>query len=159
MSSVDRLSIKGIRAFCPFNDEQIEFCKPLTLILGQNGAGKTTIIECLKMMTSGSMPPHTQAGKSFVHDPNVSHVPETKAAVRLRIRTIKQQPVVALRTFQVTNKRNNKQEFKKLEQVLKARDGKGHEISINKNCAEMDRQVPLLLGVSAPILEHVIFCH
>jgi hypothetical protein len=35
--------------------------------------------------------------------------------------------------------KKNKQEFKKLEQVLKARDEKGNEISINKNCAEMDR--------------------
>ena len=47
-----------------------------------------------------------------------------------------------------------------MEQVLKAKDEKtGAEISINKNCAEMDRQVPLLLGVSNAILENVIFCH
>ena len=29
----------------------IKFQKPLTLILGHNGAGKTTIIECLKAIT------------------------------------------------------------------------------------------------------------
>lgn len=59
----------------------------------------------------------------------------------------------------VTN-RKMKQEFKKMEQVLKAKDEKsGQEISINKNCAEMDRQVPLLMGVSNAILENVIFCH
>ena len=55
--------------------------------------------------------------------------------------------------------KKNKQEFKKLEQVLKARDEKGNEISINKNCAEMDRQVPMLMGISNAILENVIFCH
>ena len=52
-----------------------------------------------------------------------------------------------------------KQEFKKLEQVLKARDDAGNETSINKNCADMDRQVPMLMGVSRAILENVIFCH
>ena len=46
-----------------------------------------------------------------------------------------------------------------LEQVLKARDDAGNETSINKNCADMDRQVPMLMGVSRAILENVIFCH
>jgi len=64
-----------------------------------------------------------------------------------------------MRTFQLMNRKSQKQEFKKMEQVLKAKDEAGKEISINKNCAEMDRQVPLLLGVSPAILENVIFCH
>jgi len=42
---------------------------------------------------------------------------------------------------------------------LKTTDEKGNEVSINKNCAEMDRQVPLLMGVSNAILENVVFCH
>ena len=33
--------IKGIRSFSPDNLNVIEFYKPLTLIVGQNGAGKT----------------------------------------------------------------------------------------------------------------------
>jgi predicted ATPase len=33
--------IKGIRSFSPDNQHVIEFYKPLTLIVGQNGAGKT----------------------------------------------------------------------------------------------------------------------
>lgn len=33
--------IKGIRSFCPENDHAIVFPKPLTLIVGRNGAGKT----------------------------------------------------------------------------------------------------------------------
>ena len=41
MSSIEKLAIKGIRSFSPFEDEKIDFFKPLTLILGQNGAGKT----------------------------------------------------------------------------------------------------------------------
>lgn len=53
-----------------------------------------------------------------------------------------------------------RQEFKKLEQILKTHDPEtGEEISINKSCAQMDLQVPMLMGVSAAILENVIFCH
>lgn len=56
--------------------------------------------------------------------------------------------------------KKNKQEFKKLEQVLKAKDERtGQEISINKNCADMDKHLPQLMGVSNAVLENVIFCH
>ena len=43
--------------------------------------------------------------------------------------------------------------------VLKAKDERGLEVSNSKNCAEMGRQIPMLLGVSNAILENVIFCH
>lgn len=33
--------IKGIRSFSPENQNVIEFYRPLTIIVGQNGAGKT----------------------------------------------------------------------------------------------------------------------
>ena len=158
MSSIDKLSIRGVRSFSPYEEEKIEFFKPLTLILGQNGAGKTTIIESLRTMTAGSMPPHTNAGKTFVHDPRISNTAETKAALKLAFRTTRGKEVFALRSFQLMNKKN-RQEFKKLEQVLKTRNEKGEEVSINKNCAEMDRQVPSLMGVSNAILENVVFCH
>lgn len=39
--SIDKMLIKGIRSFSPENQIVIEFYKPLTLIVGQNGAGKT----------------------------------------------------------------------------------------------------------------------
>lgn len=40
--------IKGIRSFSPDNTTIIEFYKPLTLIVGANGAGKT--VGCLRAM-------------------------------------------------------------------------------------------------------------
>jgi recombinational DNA repair ATPase RecF len=45
--------------------------KPLTLIVGANGCGKTTIIECLKAATTGELPPNSQRGQYFVNDPKV----------------------------------------------------------------------------------------
>jgi DNA repair protein RAD50 len=89
MSSIQKLAVRGIRSFSPFQEEKIEFFHPLTMILGVNGAGKTTIIECLRTMTSGSLPSHSHAGKTFVHDPKVSNTAETKASIKLSFTTVK----------------------------------------------------------------------
>lgn len=90
MSKIDSLSIRGIRSFNPHDVNTIEFFTPLTLICGHNGSGKTvslkhekffsfffqfysiqqTIIECLKFMTTGEMPPGSRGG-AFIHDPKV----------------------------------------------------------------------------------------
>ena len=48
--------------------QKIEFSTPLTLIVGENGCGKTTIIECLKYALTGDFPTGSDKGKSFVHD-------------------------------------------------------------------------------------------
>jgi hypothetical protein len=57
-------------------------------------------------MTSGSMPPHTMSGKTFIHDPKISNLPETKASIKLKFNTIKGKPVFAMRSFQLLNKKN-----------------------------------------------------
>ncbi len=71
MSCIDKMSIMGIRAFEPQTRETIQFFSPLTLIVGHNGSGKTTIIECLKYATTGDMPPNSKGG-AFIHDPKVA---------------------------------------------------------------------------------------
>ena len=35
------MSIRGIRSFSPYEEIKIEFFRPLTLIQGHNGCGKT----------------------------------------------------------------------------------------------------------------------
>ena len=45
MTTIDKLKIQGIRSFDPQNATLIDFYKPLTLIVGQNGAGKTVRAE------------------------------------------------------------------------------------------------------------------
>ena len=85
MTSIDKLLIQGIRSFSPQNRNVIEFFKPLTLIVGTNGAGKTvrfcavprsllgleTIIECLKYACTGELPPNSRNGQAFIHDTKV----------------------------------------------------------------------------------------
>ena len=38
-----QMLIKGIRSFSPDNTAVVEFYRPLTLIVGHNGAGKTVM--------------------------------------------------------------------------------------------------------------------
>jgi len=46
-----------------------------------------------------------------------------------------------------------------LDGVLRATDKHGQRVSMSHKCTELDRQIPLLLGVSKAILENVVFCH
>jgi predicted ATPase len=52
MSSLEKLGIigffneiSGIRSYSPLECEKIEFFKPLTIIWGHNGAGKTVLFK------------------------------------------------------------------------------------------------------------------
>ncbi|KAM1036717.1 hypothetical protein ACFX2I_031552 [Malus domestica] len=159
MSTVDKMLIKGIRSFDPENKHVITFFKPLTLIVGPNGAGKTTIIECLKLSCSGELPPNARSGHSFVHDPKVAGETETKAQIKLRFRTAAGKDVVCIRSFQLTQKAS-KMEFKAIDSVLQTiNPHTGEKICLSYRCADMDREIPALMGVSKAILENVIFVH
>ena len=45
MTTIQKLQIQGIRSFSPLKPNVIEFYKPLTIIVGHNGAGKTVSIQ------------------------------------------------------------------------------------------------------------------
>ncbi|KAL3148389.1 DNA repair protein rad50 [Trebouxia sp. C0009 RCD-2024] len=159
MCTIDKMLIKGIRSFSPDNQMVVEFYKPLTLIVGHNGAGKTTIIECLKQACTGELPPNTRNGQSFIHDPKVAGETEVKAQIKLRFRTATSQPVVVIRTFQLTQKKTALQ-FKTLDQTLQTFNREtGQKQALSYRCADIDRIVPSLMGVSKAILENVIFVH
>ena len=87
MSRLHKMSIQGIRSFGNRDQDTqvITFFSPLTVIVGPNGSGKTTIIECLKYMATGIMPPGAKTGGAFVHDPKVAHDTEVRGQIRLVI--------------------------------------------------------------------------
>ncbi|XP_011084217.1 DNA repair protein RAD50 [Sesamum indicum] len=159
MSTVDKMLIKGIRSFDPENKNVITFFKPLTLIVGPNGAGKTTIIECLKVACTGELPPNARSGHSFIHDPKVAGETETKGQIKLRFKTATRKDVVCIRSFQLTQKAT-KMEYKAIESVLQTINPQtGEKVCLSYRCADMDREIPALMGVSKAILENVIFVH
>ena len=63
MAEISKMTIQGIRSFSPREEKTIKFLKPLTIIVGDNGCGKTTIIECLKAGCTGDLPPECNRGQ------------------------------------------------------------------------------------------------
>ncbi|RCK57838.1 DNA repair protein RAD50 [Candida viswanathii] len=162
MSSIYKLSIKGIRAFEQETDETIQFGFPLTLICGQNGCGKTTIIECLKYATTGTLPPNSKGG-AFVHDPTLDSRSVTNGQIKLAFKNINGKSMITTRSVQANLKSTKSASgatvtFKTLEGQLALIEA-GNRISISSKNAELDAQIPVYLGASPAILENVIFCH
>ncbi|MCO5591935.1 hypothetical protein L7F22_045928 [Adiantum nelumboides] len=118
-----------------------------------------TIIESLKHACTGELPPNARAGQSFVHDPKVAGETEVKGQIKLRFKTAAGKDVVCIRSFQLTQK-GTKLEYKAIESVLQTIDPlSGEKVCLSYRCADMDREVPALMGVSKAILENVIFVH
>ncbi|XP_022086883.1 DNA repair protein RAD50-like [Acanthaster planci] len=159
MSSIEKLSIRGIRSFGQEDSDCqiIDFFHPLTLITGQNGAGKTTIIECLKYVCTGDMPPGSK-GNAFIHDPKVAHETEVKAQVKLKFKDVTGKVAVVTRNL-IAVQKLKKIEFKSLEGVIARTNDLGEKVSLSSKCAEIDREMVASLGVSKPVLNNVIFCH
>lgn len=132
----------------------------MTIIVGKNGCGKTTIIECLKYAITGAYPPGCgRSGTAFVHDAKAVGQTIVKANVKLRFTSRSSQGMVVVRSMELTQKKT-KATFKQLDGVLRTMDpDTGEKVSMSHKCTELDKQIPQLLGVSRAILEHVIFCH
>ena len=119
---------------------------------------RTTIIESLKYAVTGSFPPGSK-GQAFVHDPRNVNMSQVKASVKLRFNSRANKTVVVTRSMEL-NLKKDKITFKQLDGVIKMREeATGDIVSLSHKCSELDKQIPMLLGVSKAILEHVIFCH
>lgn len=117
MASLNKLAIRGIRSFDDKQIAVIEFFSPVTVIVGHNGRGKTTIIECLKYATTGDQPPNTRGG-AFIHDPKMANEKEVKAQVKLRFHAANGNRMLAVRNLSVTQKKTGGLTMKTLESIL-----------------------------------------
>ena len=140
------------------------------MIVGANGCGKTTVIECLKRGpraashffhsvsrgrltprssfrygTTGCAPPGSNSGRAFVHDPKVSGVSEVKAQLKLRFRNYGGQRMVVVRSMQLTQKKTTAT-FKQLDGVIRATKPDGSKTSYTHKCGELDKTVPIMIG-------------
>ena len=129
---------------------------------GQNGCGKTTIIESLKYAVTGSLPPaqgSKSSGQAFVHDSKSYGSTNVKANIKLRFTNRAGTSMVVVRSMELTQKKTTLT-FKALDGILRSTDPTtGERVSMSHRCGELDRQIPQLMGVSKAILEHVVFCH
>ncbi|GAB1310023.1 DNA repair protein rad50 [Madurella fahalii] len=156
MSRIEKLSILGVRSFGPQHQEAIAFNTPLTLIVGYNGSGKTTIIECLKYATTGELPPNSKGG-AFIHDPTLAGEKDVRAQVKVSFRSTVGESYVVTRNVQLLVKKNTRSQKTLEGSLLLRNNGERHVISTR--VMELDKLVPEKLGVSPAILDAVIFCH
>ncbi|KAH9586175.1 Rad50/SbcC-type AAA domain [Trypanosoma melophagium] len=162
MTSIEQIEISGVRSFDPnpAHRQRIVFQKPLTVILGKNGAGKTTIIEALLNACTGQMPPGSGSEKSsFIYDPKVMGETDVKAQIRLLFTGRGGKVMQVIRSFQALRARS-KTTFATLDNTVAYQDPQtGKVVSNTYRASDVDRAVPEMLGVSPAVLEHVIFCH
>ncbi|XP_022217718.2 LOW QUALITY PROTEIN: DNA repair protein RAD50 [Drosophila obscura] len=165
MSSIDKLSIQGVRSFGS-NAEDLQsltFSSPVTLILGENGCGKTTVIECIKYALTGECPPGSDRGKSFVHDPKIFGMNESLAQIKMQIRDKCGARVSICRTMKVSSKRG-KVSFETMDSTINFLTDAGHVKSENQDSLsgrtmDIDLAISDFMGVSKAIINNVLFCH
>ncbi|EGX48465.1 hypothetical protein AOL_s00080g94 [Orbilia oligospora ATCC 24927] len=156
VTKIDKLAILGIRSFDNTRQETIAFHTPLTLIVGYNGSGKTTIIECLKYATTGDLPPNSKNG-AFIHDPKICGEKEVMAQVKLSFVNTNGARMVCTRSLQLSVKKTARTQKTLDGQLLMIKDNQRSTVSTK--CVELDSMLPNFLGVSRSILDNVIFCH
>lgn len=157
MTFVRKLMIRGIRCFSPNESNTLEFYFPLTLIVGPNGTGKTTIIEALRYATTGNLPPNSRGG-AFIYDPNIARETEVKAQVKLLFNDVSDSSMVCTRSLQLTQKKD-RVEQKTLESVLWMESEDGRGVSVSSKCGDVDTDMPRHLGAETSVLDNIIFCH
>uniref|UniRef100_A0A6V7I671 Rad50/SbcC-type AAA domain-containing protein n=1 Tax=Bracon brevicornis TaxID=1563983 RepID=A0A6V7I671_9HYME len=159
MSKVEKLSIRGIRNFSVEQEVKIKFDTPLTLITGQNGVGKTTVIECLRYITTGEFPPNSDRGKFFVHDPLVKEQGTVVGCVKGQFADSKGRTVTIRRSAELS-KYDKSLKLKTKDTSVSVYDKKTDKIAqLTNRCGEADNEATHALGVSSAILNNVIFCH
>uniref|UniRef100_A0AAF5HZX9 Rad50/SbcC-type AAA domain-containing protein n=2 Tax=Strongyloides stercoralis TaxID=6248 RepID=A0AAF5HZX9_STRER len=149
------LKIQGIRSV---GEEPyvINFLDPLTLIQGENGTGKTTLIEALKYITTGSLP----SGKmqAFIYSNIIAQKKRVDALVQLKFENVFGQECTITKRMS-SNIRGEKVTTKSDDFTMSITDKDGKEHSISSKVVDFNREVLKHFGVSKAILENVIFCH
>ncbi|KAF7902800.1 hypothetical protein EAF00_002703 [Botryotinia globosa] len=157
MSKIEKMRICGVRSFDHKGWENISFNTPLTLIVGLNGSGKTTIIECLKYATTGAQPPNSKVGGAFIHDPKLCGEKEVLAQVKLSFQSTTGSRMVITRSMQLTVTKTARK-MKTLDAGLMVNNG-GERTAVSHKVGEIDKIMQTALGVSEAVLDNVIFCH
>lgn len=176
MALLNKMQVRGIRSFSPDCDETIEFYSPLTMIVGENGCGKTTIIEALRFACCGSLPPNIKNGQAFVNDPSMTNSSEVKAHIKLSFTNHTGNKCIVTRALQVLKKNTIKNsqpklEFKTLDASLKTVETIENTENLTENstenlknkittltlkCSDMNEMIPSCLNISSALIDIVL---
>lgn len=161
MALLHSLEICGVRSFSPESKETISFNTPVTLFLGQNGCGKTTIIESIRYALTSELPSGSNSGQGFLNDPKMSHKNQVKASVKIKFLDSQGNVITVARFMSVSTKTGGGLTFKNLMPIIRKRDkdNDGEPEDISGRCIDIDSYCCSALNVSKSILNNVIFCH
>ncbi|SBT39734.1 DNA repair protein RAD50, putative (RAD50) [Plasmodium ovale wallikeri] len=163
MTTLERIGIRGIRSYCDEDAQQLDFASPITVIYGNNGSGKSTIVECLKVSCTGDFPPNAEKGKSFVHDPLISNKMNSRGKIDLLLKNYNNKRIGISRSFSLFYSKDKnkkiKHTFRSLDNNIIIKKEKGEDVIITNKCVDINSHIPKLMGVSKALLENVIFCH
>lgn len=161
MALLHSLQISGIRSFNPETEERIFFNTPVTLFLGQNGSGKTTIIESIRYALTGELPAGTSNGQGFPNDPKMSGKASTKASIKIKFFDAQGNLLTVSRFMSVSTKAGGGLTFKRLMYNVRKRDkdSPNNPQDISGRCLDIDTYCSTALNVSKSILNNVLFCH
>ncbi|ANQ08902.1 Uncharacterized protein PCOAH_00036420 [Plasmodium coatneyi] len=164
MTTLEKIGIQGIRSYGDEEAQELEFASPITVIYGNNGSGKSTIIECLKMSCTGDFPPNADKGKSFIHDPLISNKMNSRGKINLLLKNYNNKRIGISRSFSLfyckDKNKKIKQTFRALDNNIIIKKGEGQEdVIITNKCLDINEHIPKLMGVSKALLENVILCH
>jgi DNA repair protein RAD50 len=150
------LKMQGVRSIGA-EPHSIDFLRPLTLIQGPNGTGKTTIIEALNYVTSGGLPSGKLA--TFVHDPKIANKTKIDGMVQLKFEDSKKCEVTATKRMTASvSKTAAGVSVKSDESTFRVmQDGK--ETNTSSKVGDYYVHVMNRLGVNKAVLDYVIFCH
>lgn len=118
-----------------------------------------TVIECLKMASTGDLPPNVRSGQNFIHDPKVAGEVEVKAQIKMRFNAQYRGSFSVIRNFSLKQMRKNLQ-FKALDQTLSIWNPDTNDYEcLPRRCSNINQEVPFAMGVNKAILENVVFVH
>ncbi|CAG9813727.1 unnamed protein product [Phaedon cochleariae] len=161
MALLHSLEICGIRSFDPEDKQAIHFGSPVTLLLGQNGCGKTTVIECIRFALTNELPGGSSQGQGFLNDPKLSGKGATKASIKIKFLDNHGDMITVCRLLTVTIKANGGLQFKNLNPSIRRRDKNDPQNvqDISGRCLDVNAYCSTALNVSNSIINNVLFCH
>lgn len=161
MASVEQLQVQGVRAFDPYRFEKLRFGHPLTLIVGANGVGKTTIIECLLYAMAGELPGGKTGGSAFVQDPRISKSSQVMAQVKLEFVDVKGSKGTISRSMSATLRSGSQAPtFKTVDsQMVVGGHHVGGRETATARVADANEQIVKRLGLPLAIQKYIVCCH